>query len=62
MAARVPGRRNEVEYPIENIAELCVALSDKCHQSLTAGCSHNHMVTAALLPQQVQGSSLKVNQ
>lgn len=62
MAARVPGRRSQVEYPIENIAELCVTLGDKCHQSLAAGCPHNHMVTAALLPQQVQGSRLKANQ
>lgn len=62
MTASVPGGRNQVEYPIENIAELCMTLSNKGHQTLAAGCSNHHIVTAALLPQQVQGSRLKANQ
>lgn len=62
MVARVPGGRNQVEYPIENVAELCMTLSNKCHQALAAGCLDHHIVTAALLPQQVQGSRLKANQ
>lgn len=62
MVARVPGGRNQVEYPIEYVAELCMTLSNKCHQALAAGCPDHHIVTAALLPQQVQGGSLKANQ
>lgn len=59
---RVPGWRNQVEYPIENIAELCMTLSHQCHQTVTAGRSNHHIVAAALLPQQVQSRSLKSNQ
>lgn len=62
MVARVPGGRNQVEYPIENVAELCMTLSNKGHQALAAGCPDHHTVTAALLPQQVQGGRLKANQ
>lgn len=57
-----PGWWNQVENPIENIAELRVILSDKSHQTLTASCSNYDIVAATLLPQQVQGRSLKSNQ
>lgn len=61
MKERAPGRWNQVENPIENIAELRKILSDKGYQTLTAGCSNHDIITATLLPQQVQSRSLKSN-
>lgn len=58
----LPGGRNQVEEPIEHVAELRVILSDKGHETLAAGCSNHHIITATLLPQQVQSRSLQSNQ
>jgi len=45
---------------MKNIIELSMFLCNKCHQALWAGCSQGNIITAALLPKQVQSRSLKL--
>lgn len=58
---RVPGGGNQVEDPVEDIAELRLVLRNQRHQTLAAGCPDHHVIAAALLPEQVQSGGLKAN-
>lgn len=44
---------------MKNVVKLSMLLHHKCHQALTAGCSQGNILTAALLPKQVQSRGLK---
>lgn len=44
---------------MKNVVKLSMFLHHKCHQALTAGCSQGNILTAALLPKQVQSRGLK---